>query len=189
VTSQPKTARQVLAQPYVWPYDGDVGPAHTALLVFTGDVPDRAPIGPMHRLAGLAAKLRGAGVTLVHLPRQGNEDAVLPFVPDLTIVRPKLGAFWGSDVDLVLRNRGLTHLLFAGFPFELGADCTMREANDLGYECLAVTDCSSGLAPDTYAGAIKSVTMSGGIFGAIASSEEVLKAFQSNWYPEVPGSG
>jgi nicotinamidase-related amidase len=53
----------------------------------------------------------------------------------------------------------------------------MREANDLGYECLALTDCSSGLSPDTLAAAMSSVTMSGGIFGVIASSDDVLTAF------------
>lgn len=169
--------RQVAATPYAWPYDGDVDPAHTALLVFTGDTSEEAPLEPMHVLAGLAPKLRSAGVCLAHLPRQGNEATPLPFEADLTVIRPKLGAFWGSDVDLVLRNRGLTHLLIAGFPFELGADCTMREANDLGYECLAITDCSSGLAPDTFAGAISSVTMSGGIFGVIATSHQILTAF------------
>ena len=171
------TGRTVAAEPYVWPYDGDIEPAHTALMVFTGDSADTPPLGPMHTLAGLASKLKAAGVRLVHLPRQGAAEASLPFVPDLVIVRPKLGAFWGSDVDLVLRMARLTHLLFAGFPFELGADCTMREANDLGYECLAIPDCCSGLAQDTFDGAVKSVTMSGGIFGAVASSIEVLAAF------------
>ena len=100
----------------------------------------------------------------------------LPFEPDLVIQRPRLGAFWGSDIALVLANAGLTHLLIAGFPFELGADCTMREANDLGYECLLIEDCCSGMADDTLSGAVSSVTMSGGIFGAVATSEDVLAA-------------
>ena len=76
----------------------------------------------------------------------------------------------------MLGNAGLTHLLIAGFPFELGADCTMREANDLGYECLLIEDCCSGMADDTLSGAVSSVTMSGGIFGAVATSEDVLAA-------------
>src|SRR5207245_730677 len=85
------TRRTVASQPYAWPYNGDIDPAHTALMVFTGDSPGEPPLGPMHTLADLASKLKAAGVRLVHLPREGAAVASLPFVPDLTVVRPKLG--------------------------------------------------------------------------------------------------
>ena len=167
------------ARPYVWPYDGAIDPAHTALLVFTGDTTDVTPAEPLQRLQSLAKQAKASGMKLVLLPRSGPLQQAPPFVPDYMVARPSIGAFWGSDVDLVLRNAGLTHLLIAGFPFELGADCTMREANDLGYECLLVEDCCSGLAEDTFSGAVSSVTMSGGIFGAVATSEAVLAALTS----------
>ena len=163
------------ARPYVWPYDGAIDPAHTALLLFTGDTQDAPPDAAWQTVQSLAASARSAGVKLVLLPRNGSVGKP-PFEADYVVERPSIGAFWGSDVDLVLRNAGLTHLLIAGFPFELGADCTMREANDLGYECLLIEDCCSGLADDTFSGAVSSVTMSGGIFGAVANSEDVLAA-------------
>src|SRR4051812_4063903 len=164
------------ARPYVWPYDGAIDPAHTALLVFTGDTNVAPPPEPLQRLQRLAAKAKVSGMKLVLLPRAGSLEPAPPFAPDYVIERPSIGAFWGSDVDLVLRNAGLTHLLITGFPFELGADCTMREANDMGYECLLIEDCCSGLADDTFSGAVSSVTMSGGIFGAVATSKDVLAA-------------
>ena len=166
------------ARPYVWPYDGAIDPAHTALLLFTGDTEELPPEAPVHRLQRLASVAREKGMKLVILPRSGSYE-MSPFRPDYVIERPAIGAFWGSDIDLVLRNAGITHLLIAGFPFELGADCTMREANDLGYECLLVEDCCSGLADDTFSGAVSSVTMSGGIFGAVANSDDVLRAISS----------
>jgi hypothetical protein len=164
------------ARPYVWPYDGAIDPAHTALLVFTGDSESGAAVEVIQRLGRFAETLRAKGVRLVSLPREGGPPKELPFEPDLVIERPRLGAFWGSDIALVLGNAGITHLLIAGFPFELGADCTMREANDLGYECLLIEDCCSGMADDTFRGAVSSVTMSGGIFGAVATSDDVLAA-------------
>jgi nicotinamidase-related amidase len=164
------------ARPYVWPYDGALDPAHTALLLFTGDAELQAPGEVIRRLGLFACTLRSNGIRLVSLPREGGPAMELPFEPDLVIERPRLGAFYGSDIALVLGNAGLTHLLIAGFPFELGADCTMREANDLGYESLLIEDCCSGLADDTFSGAVSSVTMSGGIFGAVAKAEDVVAA-------------
>lgn len=167
------------ARPYVWPYDGAIDPAHTALLLFTGDSESEAAVEVIQRLGRFAGALRAKGMRLVSLPREGGPAVELPFEPDLIIERPRLGAFWGSDIALVLGNAGITHLLIAGFPFELGADCTMREANDLGYECLLIEDCCSGMADDTFRGAVSSVTMSGGIFGAVATSDDVLAALTS----------
>ena len=164
------------ARPYVWPYDGAIDPAHTALLVFSGDSEPAASVEVIQRLGRFADTLRTKGVRLVSLPRAGGPPMELPSEPDLVIERPRVGAFWGSDIALVLGKAGITHLLIAGFPFELGADCTMREANDLGYECLLIEDCCSGMADDTFRAAVSSVTMSGGIFGAVANSEDVLTA-------------
>jgi isochorismate hydrolase len=166
------------SRPYVWPYDGAIDPTRTALLAFSGDTEAAAPPETVLLLGRLAAKLRGAGIRLVALPRAGGLSDALPFEPDLIVERPKLGAFAGSDIDLVLRMAGITHLLIAGFPFELGADCTMREANDLGYECLLVEDCCTGMAEDTLRGAVSSVTMSGGIFGAVAFSADIVAALE-----------
>ena len=53
----------------------------------------------------------------------------------------------------------------------------MRQANDLGYECLALTDCCTGMAPDTLAGAMSSIQMSGGIFGAVAETSAIFDLF------------
>src|SRR5438477_11352043 len=98
------------ARPYVWPFDGDIDPAQTALLLFTGDTSDLPPEQPWHQVQRLASAARNAGIKLVILPRSGSFD-MAPFKPDFVIERPSIGAFWGSDADLVLRNAGLTHLL------------------------------------------------------------------------------
>lgn len=167
--------RTVVSQPYPWPWHGDFDPRRTALLVVCdGDIapPDalaKARLGSIVRLA------RRAQLMIVELPGRGQRSAGLDFKPDLVVTRPHHGAFTGADLDAVLRRRRITDLIFAGFPFEIGADTTMRQANDLGYECLALADCCTGLAPETLAGAFASIQMSGGIFGAVANSMDLVR--------------
>src|SRR4051794_32936638 len=99
------------ARPYVWPYDGAIDPAHTALLLFTGDTNAVPPAEPLERLHRLASKAKASGIKLVLLPRAGSLELAPPFVPDYVVERPSIGAFSSSDLDLVLRNAGLTHLV------------------------------------------------------------------------------
>jgi len=157
------------ARPYPWPYHGRFNARTTALVIAVDD----PPVGEaLARLGAVAQRCRNEGVLIVQLTRPAG--AVLPFASDLTLTRTRFSGFLGTTLDLDLRDRGRTDLLIAGFPLELGADCTMREANDLGYECLLIEDACTAATADTYAGAVRSVQMSGGIFGAVATAHEVL---------------
>lgn len=165
------------SRPYAWPWHGNFAPSQTALLVVC-DGAMAPPQGATESLLGSLARLgAAAGLIIGELPDGAAEPILANFGPDFIVARPHYGGFSGTDLDWVLRKRRITDLIIAGFPFELGADCTMRQANDLGYECLALTDCCTGLAPDTLAGAISSIQMSGGIFGAVAESAAVLELF------------
>ena len=84
------------ARPYVWPYDGAIDPAHTALLLFTGDTETEASLDVIQRwgAAPLAAVERRPPRSLPRRKRLVRSE--LPFEPDLVIERPRLGAFWGS---------------------------------------------------------------------------------------------
>ena len=157
------------ARPYPWPYHEAFDPLHTALLVVVDDKPEG---GVLERVVLLASAATEAQVLTVALSRPGGPT--LPFATELALERPRLSGFLGTALDLELRARGRTDLLVTGFPLELGADCTMREANDLGYECLLVEDGCTAADRETFAGAVRSVQMSGGIFGAVATTDEVL---------------
>jgi len=108
--------------------------------------------------------------------RRGGSSGWAPsttIVADV-VVDCGLDGFHGGPLDDELRRRGIDHLVFCGFGAEATVDTTVRSANDRGYECLTITD---AVAPfDTLVGAraLASVTMSGGIFGAIAPSEALL---------------
>lgn len=170
------------SRPYRWPWHGQFAPARTALLVLR-DAPFATPdTTTTTRLMNVIRLAADAGVTFGELPGRGGEGIAQDFVPDFTLPRPHYGGFSGTDLDSILRRRRISDLIIAGFPFELGADCTMRQANDLGYECLALSDCCTGLAPDTLAGALSSIQMSGGIFGAVAGTDALLDLL-SNFHP------
>jgi nicotinamidase-related amidase len=87
-----------------------------------------------------------------------------------------IDGFHGSGLDATLRAAGATHLLLAGHGLEAPVHSTLRSANDRGYECLLVLDASSPLRPDLVPAARSMVEMSGGIFGAVGTTRDVLAA-------------
>lgn len=99
-----------------------------------------------------------------------------PIEGEPIIDKPSKGAFSTTDIDLVLRNRGITHLIFTGITTDVCVHTIMREANDLGYECLLLKDCTGATDYGNYEAAIKMVTMQGGVFGAVADSAAVVQA-------------
>jgi hypothetical protein len=109
-------------------------------------------------------------------PAAGHGDAP----PDLALASAHraagIDAFYGSDLDAALRARGATHLLVAGHGLEGPVHSTLRTANDRGYECLLVLDAASALVPDLGGPARSMVEMSGGIFGAVGATADVLAA-------------
>lgn len=102
------------------------------------------------------------------------EVAPLPGEP--VIDKATKGAFAQTSLDLILRSRGISRLIITGITTDVCVHTTMREGNDLGYECLVLSDCTGATDQGNHEAALKMVTMQGGVFGAVADSAAVLRS-------------
>lgn len=185
-------------RPYPWPWDGRLDPSRLALVAVgcqrwwadrTTGV-DQALLA-LDRTAWAVREAGGLVVAVRHgrptgparrrslLPRPG-EVAWEPMTPrvrgDVIVDAAGIDAFFGSSLDADLRSQDRDTIVIGGLGLETAVYSTMTGANDRGYECLALSDASAPHDPEVAERAICSITMSGGIFGAVGTSAALCAA-------------
>ncbi|MGV8873556.1 MAG: cysteine hydrolase family protein [Rhodococcus sp. (in: high G+C Gram-positive bacteria)] len=101
-------------------------------------------------------------------------DELAPMEGETVIDKPGKGAFYATDLSVVLADAGITTLIVTGVTTEVCVHTTVREANDRGYECLVVTDCVGSYFPEFQRVGLEMISAQGGIFGWTAPSEDVV---------------
>jgi len=99
-----------------------------------------------------------------------------PIAGEPVIDKPGKGAFYATDLDTILKNRGIAQLIVCGVTTEVCVNTSVREANDRGYDCLVVEDCCGSYFPEFQEMGLKMIKAQGGIFGWVAPSEVVISA-------------
>lgn len=183
--SEPTTT-VVGSRPYPWPYDGIVDPSTTALVVVVGrGLSDAEALSAFEGIAVVARQMRMTDMKIywVACSLEGKQLDLLTdaaTADDVTVECSTQNGFIGSELDLTLRVAGVSHLAVAGFPTELAVHSTIRRANDLGYECLLLEDGCVAADSTLQRSAQSMIEMSGGIFGAVGSSQHLIAALQKH---------
>ena len=96
------------------------------------------------------------------------------------IDKPGKGAFFATDLQPILTNRGIENLIVGGVTTEVCVHTTVREANDRGYRCIVAGDCCGSYFPEFHEVGLRMIKAQGGIFGWVSDSKRILSAFATN---------
>jgi nicotinamidase-related amidase len=146
-----------------------------------GHRPDLADLPPAKKARGRLPNSIGDPGPMGRILVRGEpgHDIIPELYPapgEPVVDKPGKGAFHATDLDAMLKNRGITQLLVCGVTTEVCVNTTVREANDRGYECVVVEDCVGSYFPEFQEMGLRMIKAQGGIFGWVASSDAVIAA-------------
>jgi nicotinamidase-related amidase len=103
-------------------------------------------------------------------------DELKPAPGEPVVDKPGKGAFYATDLDAILKSRGIKQLIVCGVTTEVCVTTTVREANDRGYDCLVLEDCVASYFPKFQKSALEMIKAQGGIFGWVGASSDLIPA-------------
>lgn len=113
--------------------------------------------------------------------QEGHEivEDLKPSEGELVIDKPGRGAFAHTELDLMLRAKGVSNLVVCGVTADACVSSTVREASDRGYDVLVVEDGVESVSEELKRWSLESIKVEGGLFGVTGSCKEVDQAVAS----------
>ena len=153
----------------------------------------------------LAAACREAGILVIHtrhaLRPDGSNMGVLREIPkirdgllnegaesaalhkalvldarDIVLSKPRFGAFYGTDLELILRSRCIDTVIISGISTPVCCDTTAREANARDFRVLFLSDGTASTGPDAAQFQKATIDVLDGLFAQVTTIDEVLHA-------------
>ena len=103
-------------------------------------------------------------------------DELKPLPGEPVVDKPGKGAFYATDLDTILKTRGIRSLIVCGVTTEVCVNTTVREANDRGYDAVVLSDCVGSYFPEFQRVALEMIKAQGGIFGWVSDSAKAIDA-------------
>jgi len=96
-------------------------------------------------------------------------DAVAPAENEITIIKHRVSAFYGTDLDVILRAIGTDHLIVCGVATDLAVEAAARDAHDRDFRVTVLTDCCIAAGGDDHENALRTLRK----LGSVMNSAEV----------------
>ncbi|MBL26886.1 MAG: cysteine hydrolase [Rhodospirillaceae bacterium] len=100
---------------------------------------------------------------------------VAPLPGETVIDKSGKGSFYATDLDQILRSKGIRNLVITGVTTDCCVQSTMRDANDRGYECLLLEDCCGAAEHANHLAQIHMLTLAGGHYGSISTADALIE--------------
>jgi nicotinamidase-related amidase len=158
-----------------------------------GHRPDLADLNPAkaRRAAGVGAAIGSRGplgrLLVRGEPGHGIIDELAPLSSEVVIDKPGFGAFYATDLELVLRAWGITSLTLAGVTTDICVHSTLREAVDRGFECQTVGDACAAADLALHQAMLSCISGEGGILGRVVSTAQIVADWASARQSARPG--
>jgi nicotinamidase-related amidase len=101
---------------------------------------------------------------------------LLPAPGDVIIDKVGSGCFYGTDMEHILRNRGIRNLIFVGVTTECCVHTSIREASDRGFDNLLLADCTAAVTRELKEAALGIIRNPLTLFGTVGTSAALVRA-------------
>jgi len=101
-------------------------------------------------------------------------DELVPHHGEPVIDKPGYSAFHQTELEQILRNRGIDGLILSGVTTEVCVHSTLRAAVDRGYRCVLAADACGSAYAHLHDAALKMAAVEGGVFGRVAGSAAII---------------